>query len=425
MKKYPFNNNYENRFLYSFVEIYRATIAPFHAGVKFAQEWVKCPINPMHYLASKQPANAVYELLERLTRNYSKPEFNVNKAVIDKKEYEIKEEIIIEKTFCNLIHFQKFPEKNLPKLLIVAPMSGHYATLLRGTVQDTLPFFDVYITDWHNVRDIPLSKGNFSLDDFIDYCIEFMEELSPHLSVMAVCQPSVPVSAAVAIMSSKHPNDPRIPDNIILIGGPMDTRVERSKVDEFTKNKDIEWFENNVITTVPMNYAGFGREVYPGFLQLAGFMAMNMKRHVGEHVKLFEHLIEGDEDGAEKQIKFYDEYLAVMDLPAEFYLQTINEVFINDSLPKGLFVSKERPVRLENIKKPALLVLEGELDDITGREQTKSAINLCSGIPQNRKEYHLQMGVGHYGLFNGSKFRQQIMPIIKNFCYKYLEKNES
>lgn len=422
MKKCPFSNIFENRFLYSAVEIFRASVAPFHAGIQFAQGWVKCPFNPMHYMVSKQTSNAIYGLLERLTRKYPKPEFGIEKTFIDGKEYKIRQEIVIDKTFCKLLHFRKIPEKNLPKLLIVAPMSGHYATLLRGTVEDTLPFFDVYITDWQNVRDIPLSKGSFDLNDFIDYCIEFMEELSPNLSVMAVCQPSVPVAAAIAIMSHKNPHSPKIPDNMILIGGPIDTRIEKSKTDQFTRNKDIQWFENNVITMVPLNYSGFGREVYPGFLQLAGFMAMNMKRHVGEHIKLFEHLIKGDEDGAEKQIKFYDEYLAVMDLPAEFYLQTTKEAFLDDTLPKGLFVSNGRPAKLEFIKKPALLVLEGELDDITGLEQTKAAIDLCKNIPENKKEYHLQMGVGHYGLFNGSKFRKQIAPLIKEFCYKHLKK---
>lgn len=417
-----FGNIFENKFLYSFVEFYRAGIAPFRAGLQLSQDWIKCPINPMHYFTiGNKTSSAIYELLERLTRNYPKPEFNIHKIKLKGQDCTIVEEVILKKTFCHLIHFRKISKVELPKLLIVAPMSGHYATLLRGTVEDTLPFFDVYITDWQNVRDIPAHMGSFNLDDFIDYCIEFMEKLSPNLSVMAVCQPSVPVTAAIAIMSEKHPNSKKIPSNFILIGGPMDTRIAKSKVDCFTENKEIEWFENNVITMVPCNYPGFTREVYPGFLQLAGFMAMNMKRHIGEHIKLFEHLVAGDEDSAEKHIKFYDEYLAVMDLPAEFYLQTIKQVFIDDSLPKGLFVSRGRLVKLNKIIKPALLVLEGELDDITGLEQTKAAIDLCYNIPNDRKEYHLQMGVGHYGLFNGSKFRDRIVPLIKEFCYRHLE----
>lgn len=415
-----FNNFLENKLLYSFVEMYKANSAPFRDGILASQEWLESPYNPLSYIFTNRTVSATYELFERLTRDYPKPEFEIHQTIIDGKEYHIEQEIVMQKSFCDLIHFRKFPKKELPKLLIVAPMSGHYATLLRGTVQDTLPFFDVYITDWRNVRDLPLVAGSFGLDDYIDYCIEFMGSLSPNLSVMAVCQPAVPVMAATAIMSAQNPQDPKIPTNVILLGGPIDSRISPTEVNNYAANKDIQWFEHNVISMVPLNYPGCGREVYPGFLQLAGFMSMNMKRHVGEHIKLFEHLIVGDEDGAEKQIKFYDEYLAVMDLPAEFYLQTIKEVFIKHSLPKGILVSKGRCATLNTIKKSALLVLEGELDDITGRNQTRAAINLCSNIPSNKKEYHLQMGVGHYGLFNGSKFRGHIAPLIKNFCYKHL-----
>ncbi len=421
-KSNPFANIFENNLLYSFVEMYKANATPFRTGLKAAQDWADNPYNPMSYLTANRTTSAVYELMERLTRDYPKPEFGINNVFVNDKEYKIMQETVIKKTFCNLVHFRKFPTKKLPKLLIVAPMSGHYATLLRGTVQDCLPYFDVYITDWENVRDIPIEKGNFGFDDFIDYCIEFMSELSPNLTVMAVCQPAVPVSAAVAIMSTKNPTSSKIPSNIILIGGPIDARISPTKVNDYASNKEIQWFENNVISMVPLNYKGFGREVYPGFLQLAGFMSMNMKRHVGEHMKLFQHLVEGDEDGADKHIAFYDEYLAVMDLPDEFYIQTIKEVFIEHSLPQGTLISRGRQVNLENITKPALLVLEGEHDDITGLEQTKAAINLCANIPEKKKEYHLQKGVGHYGLFNGSKFRQNIVPLIKEFSYRNLEK---
>ena len=412
----------KNKLLYTFIEIYKANSAPFRAAIKSAQEWINSPYHPTSYLSISRTSNAFYELIDRLTRDYPKPAFNIRRAMVDDKAYYIEEEVIIEKDFCRLVHFRKLPQVNhLPKLLIVAPMSGHYATLLRGTVKGCLPYFDVYITEWINARDVPMSKGNFDLDDFIDYTIEFMTKLSPNLSVMAVCQPAVPVSAAIAIMSAQNPNSPHIPSNMILIGGPIDTRVSPTKVNSYAANKEIQWFENNVITQVPMNYPGFGREVYPGFLQLAGFMAMNMKRHVGEHMQLFKHLVAGDDDSTEKHIEFYDEYLAVMDLSAEFYLQTIKEVFIDFSLPQGLLVSRGRSVKLEAIKNTALLVLEGELDDITGLEQTEAAIDLCSSIPKNKKEYHLQKGVGHYGLFNGTKFRQNIVPIIKEFTYRHLK----
>lgn len=228
----PFANIFENNLLYSFVEMYKANSTPFRAGLKAMQEWTDNPYNPMSYLTANRTTSAVYELMERLTRDYPKPEFGIEKVFIDAQSYDIKQEIILEKTFCNLIHFKKSPNKKLPKLLIVAPMSGHYATLLRGTVQDCLPFFDVYITDWKNVRDIPLSEGNFDLDDFIDYTIEFMSELAPNLTVMGVCQPAVPVSAAIAIMSHKNPDSGKIPNNMILIGGPMDARISPTKVND-------------------------------------------------------------------------------------------------------------------------------------------------------------------------------------------------
>jgi poly(3-hydroxybutyrate) depolymerase len=421
LNPFHFVDELENSWLYTAIETYKANSAPFRAYIKSAQEWVNSPYHPISYFPISRTSDAFYELIERITQEYHKPAFDIHRTMVNEHAYYVEEEVIIEKTFCRLVHFRKLPQaKDLPKLLIVAPMSGHYATLLRGTVEDCLPYFDVYITDWVNAREVPLNQGGFNLDDFIDYTIEFMQKLSPNLSVMAVCQPAVPVSAAIAIMSAENPQSSEIPINMILIGGPIDTRVSPTQVNLYASDKDIEWFENNVLTRVPINYPGFLREVYPGFLQLAGFMSMNMKRHIGEHMKLFQHLIVGDDDSSDRHIKFYDEYLAVMDIPAEFYLQTIQEVFIEHSLPQGLLVSRGRAVKLEAIVKTALLVLEGELDDITGLEQTKAAINLCTSIPKERKEYHLQIGVGHYGLFNGSKFRSNIVPLIKEFTYRHL-----
>ncbi len=414
-------NVIENSFLYSFMEMSKANMAPFRAGVQAAQNWVTSPYHPISYFSVSRAANASLELLDRFFKEYPKAEFGIHKTIVNDKEYYIAQEVVLEKNFCKLVHFRKFPQgAHLPKLLIVAPMSGHYATLLRGTVEASLPFFDVYITDWTNARDVPIGKGEFTLDDFIDYCIEFMTKLAPDLNVMAVCQPAVPVSAAIAIMSADNPHSKHIPNSMILIGGPIDTRKSPTQVNNYAQNQDIKWFENNVITRVPINYPGYMREVYPGFLQLYGFMSMNMKRHVGEHIKLFQHLVVGDDDEAEVHKKFYDEYLSVMDLPAEFYLQTIKTVFQDYSLPLGKMKSRDREVKLEAITKTALLVLEGELDDITGICQTKAAIDLCSGIPEAKKKYSLQHGVGHYGLFNGSKFRNKIMPLIKEFIYQNL-----
>ncbi len=412
-------NAIENSALYTLMEMMKANCAPIRAAIHSTQDWISSPYHPISYFAVSRHFNAYLELFDRFTKDYSKPEFNIHRTTVGTKEYYIAQEVVIKKTFCNLVHFRKFPQgSHLPKLLIVAPMSGHYATLLRGTVEACLPHFDVYITEWINARDIPIGKGEFSFDDYVDYCIEFMTELAPHLHVMAVCQPAVPVTAAISIMSSENHSNRNIPNSFTLIGGPIDARISPTEVNEYASNKEIHWFENNVITRVPINYPGYMREVYPGFLQLYGFMSMNMKRHLGEHAKLFQHLVVGDEESAEAHKAFYDEYLAVMDIPAEFYLQTIQEVFINHTLPQGLMVSRDRPVKLESIVKPSLLVLEGELDDITGLHQTKAAIDLCTGIKENKKEYHLIKGVGHYGLFNGSKFRNIIVPIIVDFVSK-------
>jgi poly(3-hydroxybutyrate) depolymerase len=420
--KNNYANVFENAGLYTFLEITKAQTAPIRSMVQSMQDWINSPFHPISHFPISRTANASFELFDRMTKTYPKPDFNIHKTKVDGVEHYVEEEVVLERTFCRLINFRKLPNvTKLPKLLIVAPMSGHYATLLRGTVEGCLPYFDVYITDWANVRDIPISKGEFSFDDFIDYCIKFMTKLAPNLSVMAVCQPAVPVAAAVAIMSAENPNSSILPSNMILIGGPIDTRISPTKVNNYAADKEIQWFENNVITRVPMNYPGFLREVYPGFLQLSGFMSMNMKRHVGEHIKLFQHLVIGDDDSKEIHTKFYDEYLAVMDLPAEFFLETIKQVFQEHSLPEGKMISRGRAVKLEAIKNTALLVLEGELDDITGHEQTKAAIDLCTGIPISKKEYHLQKGVGHYGLFNDSKFCKKIVPLIKEFTYRYLD----
>lgn len=412
------HNIFETSGLYTAVEMGRFGLTPLRSGVKYSSKMLSHPLNPMSYLYYGRSINAIYELLERMTRVYSKPEFGIKTCLIDNKQYLIKEQVVLKKTFCNLLHFkkQKF-EKILPKLIIVAPMSGHYATLCRGTVEGLLPFFDVYITDWANVRDVPLAEGSFDLDDYIDYCMDIFAHLKESVHVLAVCQPAVPVSIATAIM---HNEDcPYIPKSNILIGGPMDTRISPTEVNHFASRRALNWFENNLVTRVPANYPGFMRDVYPGFLQLTGFMAMNMQKHAGEHMKLFKHLVVGDGESAESHKKFYDEYLAVMDLPAEFYLQTVREVFHKHSLPNGNFDSRGRPAKLSDIRNTAILAIEGELDDITGKGQTISAIDLCSNLKDSMKKSHIQKGVGHYGLFNGSKFKRDIVPLIKDFACKF------
>lgn len=404
---------FENSILYTAIEMSRANLSPMRFLIKSASNWTGSPFNPFAYTKASRSFSATYELADRITRHYPKPAFGIESTVLHGQTEEVSEEIIWQKPFCNLLHFKKNGSENQPKLLIVAPMSGHHATLLRGTVIDTLPFFDVYITDWLSARDVPLSVGKFDLDDFINYTIDIMEFLGKDVNVMAVCQPAVPVLAAVAIMSSEH--NPATPASMILIGGPIDTRESPTEVNNFAQRRSMNWFESNVITRVPANYPGFMRPVYPGFIQLAGFMAMNMQRHVGEHMKLFTHLVVGDGESAEAHRKFYNEYLAVMDLPAEFYLQTIQTVFKNHALPKGTMVSRGRPIALNSISKTALMVIEGELDDISGVGQTKASLHLCTQIPDAKKHYHLQEKVGHYGLFNGRRFREQIVPAILHF----------
>jgi poly(3-hydroxybutyrate) depolymerase len=303
--------------------------------------------------------------------------------------------------------------KPQPKVLMVAPMSGHYATLLRGTVEAFLPSHQVFITDWHDARTVPLAAGRFDLDDYIDYLIDMFRMLGPDLHVMAVCQPSVPVIAAIARMEAE--NDPATPRTMTLMGGPIDTRRSPTAVNQVAEERGTEWFRRNCIVKVPATSPGFWRDVYPGFLQLSGFMAMNMDRHLNAHWEMFQHLVQGDGDSAEKHRDFYDEYLAVMDLTAEFYLQTVETVFVDHLLPKGEMMHRDKPVDLMSIRRCAIMAVEGEKDDISGVGQTLAALELTPNLAPDKKVYHLQKGVGHYGVFNGSRFRAEIAPRIADF----------
>ncbi|NRB10631.1 MAG: polyhydroxyalkanoate depolymerase, partial [Rickettsiaceae bacterium] len=378
--------------------------------------WFDHSHNPTRNSHLSAVIRASFEIAERITRQYKKPTFGIGCCEIDGQRHRVNMKTVFKDTFCHIQHFSKPTYKKYqPKLLIVAPMSGHHATLLRGTVQDTLPHFDVYITDWVDANQVPITSGGFDLNDFIDYVINFIKYLGPYTHVMAVCQPTVPVLAATAIIAETKQVD--APKSLTLIGGPIDARENPTKPNDFATDKNLEWFDKMVITSVPANYPGYRRRVYPGFLQLAGFMTMNLKRHITSHVDLFKNLLIEDNEKAAKQKKFYDEYLSVMDLTAEFYLQTIKEVFHDFSLAKGKFVSRSRKVNLEAIKKPALLGIEGERDDIAAIGQTKAALKLCKNIPNSKKQYYLQKGVGHYGLFSGSKFRNIIVPEIKEFIY--------
>lgn len=411
---------YDNNMLYTLVEMQRKALEPARVVAQVTKEFYK-KFFPNTKFSRNMAAGS--EMVERFTSRYEKPDFGITHTIVGGNNVKVEEVITLKKTFCNLLHFKKAGHYNHPKILLVAPMSGHYATLLRGTVEGLLPHADVYITDWFNVRDIPLEKGTFHFDDYVSYVIDFCHTLGSDLTVIAVCQPSVPVMVAMALMSEAK--DPKLPSNIVLMGGPIDTRKSPTEVNSYAAAKTIRWFEDHVITKVPDNYKGAGRDVYPGFMQLSGFLAMNMQTHIKAHQDLFRHLVEGDGEGEEAHKKFYNEYLAVMDMPAEFYLETVKAVFHEHLLPRGKLTSLGKLVRLDAITKPKLLCIEGERDDISGRGQTKAAIDLCGGIPDQRKHYHLQMEVGHYGIFNGRRYREKIVPLILEFIINNNFKKET
>ena len=401
--------------LYTYVEYMRYNMT----ASRFGLMQTRLMLQSMKFLDNNYVFSALkasLDITERLTRTYKKPKFGITKCIIDGREQKVIKRTVRKGAFCHLQHFTKpYYQKELPKLLIVAPMSGHHATLLRGTVQDMLPYFDVYITDWIDASQVPITSGSFDLDSFIDYVINYIKLLGTGVHVMAVCQPTVPVLAATAIMSENK--DPELPKSIILIGGPIDARQNPTKPVDFATDKSLVWFDQSLITNVPANYPGYRRRVYPGFLQLIGFMVMNLKNHTDSHFELFKNLILKEDAAVAKHKTFYDEYFSVMDLPAEFYLQTIKEVFHDFSLATGKFISGGRKVNLNAIENCALMGIEGEKDDISAVGQTKAALSLCKNIPVGKKSYHLQDGVGHYGSFTGSKFRQFIVPKIKEFVY--------
>jgi poly(3-hydroxybutyrate) depolymerase len=360
---------------------------------------------------------ATMELFERSTRRYHRPEWGIDSTTVGAEKIPVTIESVWQRPFCRLLHFERAftrpPRRPQPKLLIVAPMSGHYPTLLRGTVETFLPNHDVYITEWIDARMVPLSEGRFDLDTYIDYVVSILHALDGDVHVIAVCQPSVPVMAAVALMEAD--NDPAVPRSMVLIGGPIDTRINPNEVNKLAERRGVNWFRNHVITKVPFPHPGVMRDVYPGFLQLHGFMSMNLDRHIEAHHNLFLHLVKGDGEPAQKHREFYDEYLAVMDLAAEFYLQTVDTVFIRHSLPKGQMTHRGRPIDPAAIRRVALMTVEGENDDISSVGQTEAAHALCVNIPDEHKVHYVQPAVGHYGVFNGSRFRAEIAPRISDF----------
>lgn len=409
--------------LYHFYEMQHAVLTPARLAAESLRSVCQNPWNPLSYTQLGRTVGAGAEMFERLTRRFGKPVFGLLETVIDGKTVEVLEEVRSEKPFCSLIHFRRDTKRKDPKVLIVAPMSGHYATLLRGTVEALLPHHDVYITDWVDARQVPLTEGRFNLDDYIAYVMDYIEYLGSDVHVIAVCQPAVPVFAAVALMEADKSR--KAPLSMILMGGPIDTRVSKTKVTELAENKSLKWFENTVVVEVPFYHPGAFRKVYPGFIQLSGFMSMNLDRHVGSHMQFYHHLIRGDGDSAESHRRFYDEYNAVMDISADFYLQTVEMVFQKHSLPKGQMKWRDpatdrlHDVDPKAIRRTALMTIEGELDDISAHGQTTAAHDLLPNLPAARQFHHFQEDVGHYGIFNGRRWRHQIMPRIRNFIRRH------
>jgi poly(3-hydroxybutyrate) depolymerase len=411
---------------YQLYEMNHAAVQPFRAYADAVKLFYTNPLNPLSHTHWGRSVAATAELFERSTRRYGKPRFDLAETVVDWKTVPVSEKIVWSRPFCNLIRFERaVPARRRadPKLLIVAPMSGHYATLLRGTVEAMMPHADVHITDWTDARMVPVSEGTFDLDDYIDYVIEMLHALGPDTHVMAVCQPSVPVLAAAALMEAR--GDRFAPATMTLMGGPVDTRRNPTAVNVLAQQKGLDWFRDNAIMQVPWPVPGFGRDVYPGFLQLSGFMSMNLDRHITAHKDFFMHLVKNDGDSAEKHRDFYDEYLAVMDLTAEFYLQTVDTVFVRHALPKGEMTHRGTPVDPAAIRNVALLTIEGENDDISGLGQTKAAHDLCVNLPADMRAHYMQPAVGHYGVFNGSRFRAEIVPRIVDFMASYGRENRA
>src|ERR1700761_6702114 len=403
--------------MYWMYEMMQASLNPARAVSDATKLLFQNPMNPWTQTEFGKSIAAGCEVFERTTRRYGKPEWNLPTTEVNGVRTPVEVRVVWEKPFCRLLHFDRKLTRPLrspqPRVLIVAPMSGHYATLLRGTVEAFLPTHEVYITDWADARMVPMAQGRFDLEDYVDYLIEMLRDLGGNMHVIAVCQPAVPVLAAVSVMEANH--DPYVPVSMTLMGGPIDTRRNPTAVNNLAAERGIDWFRTHVISKVPFPHPGVMRDVYPGFLQLSGFITMNLDRHTDAHKRLFSNLVKGDGDQVDKHREFYDEYLAVMDLAAEYYLQTVESVFVKHAPPKGEMSHRGKLVAPSKITRVALMTVEGENDDISGLGQTEATHELCSSIPNHRRVHYVQKGVGHYGVFNGSRFKSEIVPRISDF----------
>jgi len=403
--------------LYNAYEFQRAWLAGASAFASASAEWLGNPANPLGYLGGGPLFAAALDVFAHAAAPRGKPAFGMDFTTINGREVPVTEEIVLRKPFGQLKRFVHEGVNGAPKLLIVAPMSGHFATLLRGTVGRMLPSHDVYITDWRDAKAVPVGHGRFDLDDYVDYVVAFLEAIGPGAHVLAVCQPSVPVYAAAALMSAD--DHPCLPRTLTMMGGPIDTRRAPTAVNQLAMERPFAWFEQNVIAQVPNGYPGAGRKVYPGFLQLTGFMAMNLGNHMMSHWDMFKHLVQGDDESADATKSFYDEYRSVADMTSEFYLQTIDHVFQRHLLPKGELMHRGRLVDPAAITKIAVLAIEGERDDISGLGQTKAALDIAINLPEARKKYYMAEGVGHYGIFNGGKWRTDIAPVVEDWIAQH------
>jgi poly(3-hydroxybutyrate) depolymerase len=398
---------------YNAYELQRSAFLPWSIWAQSNVNLLSFPYSALAYTPLTKAMAAGNELLLRITKRYDKPAFGLHETLIEGEKVAVSEAVVLKKPFCRLLHFARASERADPVVLLVAPLSGHHATLLRDTVRAMLPDHDVYITDWVDARLVPLREGPFHLDDYVAYVQEFIRLLGPELHVVAVCQPVVAVLAAVSLLAVAEP--PASPRSMTLMGGPIDTRRGPTAVSALAKKRPLSWFKDNLIQRVPAQYPGFLRLVYPGFIQHAAFMAMNPERHLTAYRAFFDHLVEGDNDSAEAHRKFYDEYNAVLDLPAEFYLDTVETVFQQHALPRGEMLVRGVRVIPEAISGTALFTVEGELDDISGPGQTQAAHDLCRSIPISMRQHLVAEGVGHFGIFSGRRYREQIYPQIRDF----------
>ena len=398
--------------LYQLYDWQRAALEPWRAFAQAANVLYGNPDSPLSYLPGSRNVAAAFDLMTRLTQRYERPAFGVTSVFVGDVEYPVRETVALEKPFCRLLHFEKQGAPALPRVLLFAPLSGHFATLLRDTVKTMLPDHDVWITDWIDAKEIPVTLGPFHFDDYVAYVREFLRFMGPDCHAISVCQPTVPVMAAVALMSQAGE---KLPRSLTMMGGPIDTRRSPTAVNTFAKTRPLGWFEAKVIQRVPLRYPGFMRLVYPGFLQFAGFVAMNPDRHMESHMQYYQHLVAGDGESADQHRRFYDEYNAVMDLPAEYYIETVERVFQQHLLPQGKLEVAGVRVRPEAIRGTALFTIEGELDDISGNGQTEAAQGLTKAIPAKDKQHFEAKGVGHYGIFSGRKYREMIYPRIRDF----------